>query len=79
MMAASSSALARSSAVSAASRAVAWSVSVATEPLLAVADHQEGDRHEGDDGEEEQRDDQRDAALGPRSGGVAQDGSAPER
>ena len=31
--------------------------------LLAAADHQEGDRHEGDDGEQEQGDDEGDAAL----------------
>ena len=38
--------------------------------MLAAADHQERDRHEGDDGEQDQRNDERDAAFrGTRGNG----------
>ena len=57
------------SAASAASRAVAVSVEVATEPRFAAADGEKRDGHDQRHGKQNQRDDQRDAALGVTGGG----------
>jgi hypothetical protein len=41
--------------------------------LLAMTDHEEGDRHKGDDGEQNQRDDEGDARMMRDAWGVMRD------